>query len=125
MGINISVDINPDYVCVRSSGRFSPQSYEQTVRTVVDAVLIYDKPRVLIDATEVVGAIPDSDYLRGPAYLVAEAQLHVPGRIQKLAFVCDPRQFDPAGRGQSVANGGGVPTRVFTDLAEAVEWLTG
>ena len=123
MGIEISVEIKEDYICVRSSGRFSPGAYEQTVRTVVDAVLIYDQPRVLIDATQVLGTIPNSDLIRGPAYLVAEVQNRAPGRIEKLAFVCDESQADPEGRGEYIANVGGVPTHVFTDLADAIMWL--
>ncbi len=123
MSIKISVDIEPDHVYLRCSGRFQPGDYEQTVRTVVDSVLIYDKPRVLVDASQVVGTVPESDYVRGPAYLVDEAQRRAPDRIERLAFVSAERQADPRRRGEHIANGSGIPTRVFIDPNEALAWL--
>ncbi len=123
MGIEITVDIHPDYIIVRSSGRFTPGAYEQTVRTVIDAVLIYDRPRVLIDATGVTGSVPQGDRTGGPAYLVEQANLLAPGRILRLAFVCGEAQFDPQRRGQSIANTGGISTCVFTDIEQAAAWL--
>jgi hypothetical protein len=123
MGIEITVDVDPRYICVHCTGRFSPRAYEQTVRTAVDAVLVYDIPRVLIDATDVEGILSQTDLTSGPAYLVAEAQERAPGMLQKLAFVCDEAHFDPLRRGEMVANEGGIPTRVFTDSAAAIEWL--
>ena len=123
MSIKISVDIEPDHVCVRCTGRFLPGDYEQTVRTVVDSVLIYDKPRVLVDASRVLGTISDSDYVRGPAYLVEEAQRRAPDSIERLAFVSAARQADPRRRGEHIANSSGIQTRVFVDTNEALTWL--
>jgi hypothetical protein len=124
MGIRISVAIDTDHICVRSWGRFSSGAYEQTVRTVVDAVLIYGRSSVLIDATGVTGPVSEDQLTAGPAYLVDEVQSRAPGSIRRLAFLCDRRHFDIERRGESVANSGGIPTRVFTDRDEAIIWLS-
>jgi|GEM_PF-2268189 len=124
MGIDLSIDVNDGYICIRSSGRYSRGAYAQTIRTAVDAVLLYQLSRVLIDATQVLGSVAQPDLINGPSYLVQEARVRAPGRIERLAFLCDESQVDREHRGEAMATEGGVLTRVFTDRDDAVEWLT-
>ncbi|MGA8261340.1 MAG: STAS/SEC14 domain-containing protein [Arenicellales bacterium] len=122
MSVEIEIIVNADYVCLRCTGTCSSVSeLKQVFENAIDAARRSHRPKVLIDANGVTGQLTTADRYEGASFLSGQ---RIGGKIGAIAVVGQEPLIDPARFGETVARNRGVNGRVFSDLDEAISWLT-
>jgi hypothetical protein len=124
MSVKCEIIVEPAYVCLRCTGTCSSLSeLTEVFWNAIKAIQEHPSSKVLIDANNVEGQLSTLDRYEGASFL-SEHHISGPVRITAIAIAGQEPLIDPDRFGETVARNRGVNGRVFTDLDEAVAWLT-
>jgi hypothetical protein len=126
MEMNSSFESREDHLVFRIQGPFDMESLGAVIDRLIDTVAQTQALNVLVDVTEVTGE-PNVwqrfqfATLFGGRFLAARAQDRIP--VSRFALWGKEPLLDPKRLGEKVAQNRGLPVKVFTSQAEAMEWL--
>ena len=124
MSVKCEIFVKPVYVCVRCTGTCTSLSdLTQVFLTAINVAQEHQRFKVLIDANGVKGQLSTLDRYEGASFL-SEQNISRLVRIRAVAIAGPEPLIDPDRFGETVARNRGVNGRVFTDLDEAIMWLT-
>ncbi len=118
MSIKIKIEKQPDYLIAHFSGEANLQEVGQRFEALAVRCRKEKKDKLLIDISTIQAAPTFTDRFRAGERAVIFSEFGI-----KIAMVGSPEMVDPRRLGELVAQNRGVDARVFTDLAEAKEWL--
>ena len=124
--MNTSFELREDHLVFRIQGHFGTEVLGPVLDRLIDAVAQTQALRVLVDVTEVTGEPSvwqrfQFATLFAGRFLAARAKDKIP--VSRFALLGKEPLLDPKRLGEKVAQNRGLPVRVFTSQAEALEWL--
>jgi len=122
--MEIDISVEPDHVCLRCTGTYSLPEAKRVCQSAVDAALLYQKAKVLIDVNGVIGNISTLDRYTNSVFLAELVVGRASGRICRISIAGHVPLIDEDRFGETVAVNRGVNAKVVTSLDEAIAWLT-
>lgn len=122
--ITISFNSDQHYLLVTVEGWYTLSNAIAIFKTAIDHSLLHEKKSLLIDINKLSGTIPLTDRFTfaetTSGYFIQKAV----GKINRLAVVGKEPIVDPDRFGETVARNRGLNVLVFTDLEQAIQWLS-
>jgi len=116
--MRVEIVPQPGHLCAIVSGKFDREQIPDVLKEIFDASSRHGLRKILIDARTIEGEI--SLMARYDLGRIAAELQREPVR---LAIVASEKQVWPERFAENVANNRGLPTKVTTDMAEALAWL--
>jgi hypothetical protein len=122
MAIDVEIEIKDSYIHLHCRGAFSTTSMLEVLDMALEVAEIESRNRVLIDLSELTGKPPTT--LERLEIGVHAAQLRKQhGYNVHIAVFGKEPMVEATRFAETVAINRGATGRVFTDIAEAVDWL--
>jgi hypothetical protein len=124
MSVKSEIIVKPAYVWLRCTGTLSSVlELKEVFQSAISAAHKSKKLKVLIDASGVKGQLSTLDRYEAASFLSSQTAQQAL-RIKAIALAGKEPLIDATRFGETVARNRGVNGRVFSDLDEAIEWLT-
>ncbi len=127
MAFTFKVEVKPDYLLMLFEGAFESSDIEDFLTRVIETCTTHQCAKMLVDFREVKGSMSTMDrfnlgFKAAAKYLKAK----MTGKITncRFAFLGQTPLVDPNRFGETVAVNRGVNVKAFTELEEALRWLT-
>jgi hypothetical protein len=120
----ISVNSDQHYLLVTVEGWYTLSNAIAIFKTAIDHALLYEKKSLLIDVNKIAGTIPLTDRFKFSESITGYFIQYALGKIHRLAVVGQEPIVDPDRFGETVARNRGLNVYVFTDLQQALQWLS-
>ncbi len=126
MALNFTIELQPGYLLMTYEGNYEPSLADGFTSEVVGACEKHQPSQLLVDYRKVEGLMATMDrYNLASVFAKKYLEGKLSGKIQncRFALVGNLPLVDPKRFGETVANNRGINLKVFTDMAEALEWL--
>ena len=124
--MNLSYEINPDFLLVTFDGRVEESFPTRFPERLIETAITHKCTRILADLRKVEGTLTTTQRHKmgetgARKYFSALSKGEI--SICKFALVADPPLLDPSKFGETVATNRGMPVRIFPSFQEAQDWL--
>jgi len=121
---NITVKLEDNFVLLLASGKYSLLNANNLFQISIDSALSNNKSKILIDVTDVTGNIPFFDRFQFSEFFAEYKAKHAFREVNKIAVVGQEPIVHDGKFGETVAVNRGLNVRVYTNMNEAMAWLT-
>lgn len=123
--VNFEVETieHDDHMSLIATGDYSLVRAINLCKMSIDVCLQYNKKKVLVDITHVIGNVPFFDRFQYAEALAQYKAKHALSEVSKIALVGLEPVIDKNRFGETVAVNRGVNIKVFTELGEALAWI--
>lgn len=120
----VTITIEEDFIILLASGTYSLSNANYLFKHSIDSSLLHNKRKILIDVTNIRGTIPFFDRFQFAENLAIYKAQHALAKVNKIAVVGHEPIIHKDKFGETVAVNRGVNARTFTDMSNALIWLT-
>lgn len=120
---DIKISVEGDLLLIYASGSYSLIKANNLFKLAIDTGVSHNKSKILIDVTNLTGAIPFFDRFQYSKFLSNYQTGHTLGKSMKIAVLGKEPIVDKEKFGETVALNRGADVGVFTEMSKASIWL--
>ena len=122
--ITITITIEENFIVLFASGNYPLSNANYLFKHSIDSALLHNKRKILIDVRNIKGTIPFIDRFQFAENLANYKAEHALAKVNKIAVVGYEPIIHKDKFGETVAVNRGVNARTFTEMSNALIWLT-
>jgi len=120
---DIKITVEEDFLLILASGKYSLTKANNLFKLAIDNGVSHSKHKILIDVTNITGAIPFLERFEFSEFLATYRINNALGKVNRIAVVGQEPIIHKEKFGETVAVNRGTNARVFTDMSKASIWL--